>query len=271
MSSKIRRMLRWIVRGVPERKVYVNVTQVNYDGLFVGKTALVTGGGSGIGEAIAKKFYQEGAKVLVIGRNEEKLVHVCSEQQGGAGELLYQAFDLTDFKHLEINLAHAKELLGGHINILINNAGIWKNKKLPDTDYSNWEQMFDVNLKAPYFVTKYLIGTMSEGDSVIVTGSENAMLNCTNPYTLTKVALHRFVGGIAKEYMDRGIRANAIAPGPTISEINHTDIADGVQRGDAYRVFLPEEMAEIACFLASPAARCINGQVIFCDEGESLR
>lgn len=271
MILKLKRIWRWIMKGVPERKVFISTAQIVYGEILIGKTALVTGGGSGIGRAIAYKLHQMGAKVLIIGRNEEKLRKACEKVQVRPEDFLYQAFDLTDFEHLEYNLSVAKEKLGGKINILISNAGIWKNLNITSTTYTDWDRIMDINLKASFFIVKYVVDAMGEGDSIIVTGSENAQINVTNPYTLSKAALHRFVGGLAKEYNTEGIRVNGVAPGPTISEINPTDPNGEIQRGDNYRTLLAEEIAEITCFLASPAAKCINGQVIYCDEGDSLR
>lgn len=270
MMGLLRRTFRWIFKGVPERKVFVNVNQIEYGGILSQKTALVTGGGSGIGAAIAKKLYSEGAKVLICGRDEKKLREVSLSCKG-SGEILFSNFDLLDFAHLEEHLDEAKEKLGGIVNILINNAGIWENVDIRNADYNIWDNIMDTNLKAPYFVAKNVIGSMGEGDSIIFTSSENGQINCSNPYGMSKAALDRLVGGLAKEYVRQGIRVNAVAPGPTVSGINLTKPETGLQRGDQYRVLLPEEIAEIVCFLISDAAKSVNGQIIYCDEGDHLR
>lgn len=264
----LRRIVRYIFKGIPERRVYVNVSQVDYNCLLKGKKVIVTGGGSGIGLAIAKKYSEMGAEVLIVGRNEEKLKRAIEES--GYNMRSYVC-DITDFAELENDVKKMIENMGGKIDVLVNNAGIWQTNNIFSLEEEMWDRVFDINLKAHYFFTQYCLRFMHEESEILFVGSENANIDCSNPYTLSKCAIHKLVKALAKELIGRGIRVNGIAPGPTLSEINKTNPENGLQRGEKYRVLLAEEIAEIAAFLVSDASKCVSGQIVLCDEGDSLR
>lgn len=267
-SDYIKRAGKFIIKGIPEKKVFVNIETIQYGGILEGKHVIITGGGSGIGLAIAKKFHNEGAIVIVVGRNLEKLKKACSEIGSNSK---YYKLDITDFNKLESSIDSIAKMFDCKIDILVNNAGVYLGKGINEVSDEEWDKLFDTNLKASYFVTKYFLKYFNDGSQIIMIDSDTAFINSTNPYHLTKIGIDGLTRALAKENIDKGIRVNAIAPGPTLSEINRTDPTNGLQRTDKFRVLKAEEIAEVATFLASSAATCINGQTICCDEGDSLR
>lgn len=267
--SYLKRTGKYILKGIPEKKVFVNVEQIQYGQVLRNKNVLVTGGGSGIGFAIASKFAHEGANVLIVGRNEDKLKAACEKIGCGVD---YYVMDITNFSELEANTEKIAGVLQNKLDILVNNAGVYVPKKMEQIQENDWDYLFDTNLKASYFLTKHLVKYLIQSKgSIVMIASDTAYIGSTNPYHITKAGVCSFVRGLAKELIDDEVRVNAIAPGPTLSEINKTDPANGLQRNDRYRVLRAEEIAEVAMFLSLSAATCINGQVICCDEGDALR
>ena len=268
-ATYIKRLGKYLIKGIPEKKVFVNVHAIEYGGILKGKNVVVTGGGSGIGFAIAQKCAMEGANVMITGRNAEKLKLACEKMR--AHTVQYLAFDATDFECLKANVNAVFSQSGNRVDVLVNCAGVYIQKKIEQVNEQEWDSLFDTNLKAVFFMTKYFLPKLKEGSNILMVGSDNAFINSSNPYHLTKTGIDGLTRALAKEYLEKGLRVNAIAPGPTLSEINKTNPANGLQRTDKFRVLLAEEVAEIALFLISSASASINGQTICCDEGDSIR
>ena len=270
ISTYVKRVGKWIFRGVPNRTVYVNVDSVNIGDTLKNKNIVITGGGSGIGYAIARKCHSEGASVVIIGRNENKLKEAC--RQIGTERIQYYCFDLTNCGKMQ---CMADEVVGlfdeKRIDGFVNNAGIYKHLSLKNTKVDDFDAIFNVNVKAVYFATQAILPYMAEQGQVLTIASDTAYVHSTNPYHMSKETVVHFTKALAKELLERRVRANAIAPGPTVSEINKADPEKGLQWEDKLRVLKAEEVAEVAWFLLSDSSNCINGQVICCDEGDCLR
>lgn len=270
ISAYVKRVGRYLLRGVPNRTVYVNVNGVNIGETLKNKNVVVTGGGSGIGYAIAKKCHSEGANVVIIGRNENKLKEACSKI--GAERIQYCCFDLTNFEMMQdmvnevVGLFNEKRIDG-----FVNNAGIYKHLSIRNTKEADFDAIFNINVKAVYFSTQAILPYVAEQGQILTIASDTAYVHSTNPYHMSKETVVHFTKALAKELLDKRIRANAIAPGPTVSEINKADPEKGLQWEDKLRVLKAEEVAEVAWFLLSDSSNCINGQVICCDEGDCLR
>lgn len=252
--------------------IYVTVEERDDKKLLEGKNIIVTGGGSGIGKATAKKCVDNGAKVLIIGRNEEKLKSVAKEI---GDDVLYKAFDVTDFDNLNQNLSSAIEQLDGRVDGLVNCAGIsiWKDR----FSKSDWDRILDVNVKAVYFVTMEIINHMKNkqiGGSIVMISSVGDVMSQSNPYATSKSAVSHLVRGFARENIPFGIRCNGISPGETMSDIDETTASfkkDGnLCWYNGLRVYYPEEQGETIVFLLSDNSSTINGQVIVTDGGFTL-
>lgn len=252
--------------------IYVTVEERDNKKLLAGKNIIITGGGSGIGKATAKKCIDNGAKVLIIGRNEDKLKTAVKEI---GGDIIFKAFDVTDFDNLKQNLSSAIELLDGRVDGLVNCAGItiWKDLYTK----SDWDKIFDVNVKAVYFITREIINHMKNkqiGGSIVMISSIGDIMSQSNPYATSKSAVSHLVRGFARENIPFGIRCNGISPGETMSDIDKISSSfkkDGnLYWGNGVRIYYPEEQGETIVFLLSDNSSTINGQVIVTDGGFTL-
>lgn len=235
-----------------------------------GKKVIITGGSKGLGFAMAKKFVEEGAKVLITGRNNDDL-RIASEAIG----CQYLQFDVTDFNMIDSFMNKADEMLGG-INVLVNNAGVSLHENsIMNVSVEQFDKQFNTNLKGAYFLSKkflqiYQLHNRSNG-SILFLSSERGQHVDDVPYGLIKASINSLTQGLAKMLIRQNIRINAIAPGITATEMTRKTIenlyAPNYSTG---RYYLPEEVAEIAAFLISDAAGCLSGQIILCNNGKSI-
>lgn len=269
--QKLYRGLQYIVHGTPIKKIQVNVSYLSPNQRLLGKRILVTGGGRGLGFSMAKKFISEGAIVLITGRNEEILRKSASEIG-----CKYLKFDIQNIKDIDDFFIKASEILG-YIDCLVNNAGISLHEgNIRNVTLEQFDRQIDTNLKGGYFLTQRFLKIFEEKNlsngNILFVSSERGSYVDDLPYGLTKVAVNSLVQGLAKRVIDLNIRVNAIAPGVTASEMTGFK-----ENGDLYcpyniteRAYLPDEVAEVACFLLSDASNCLSGQILVCNEGKSI-
>lgn len=267
-----KRGIHYIVKGIPTIQTYAKVTYLNPSEKLKGKKIIVTGGGRGLGYAMAKKFVSEGATVLISGRKEE-LLRKSSETLG----CKYLVFDVSDIRGAKLFIDKAEDELGG-INCLVNNAGISLHEEsFLDVTEEQYDSQFDINLKGNFFLTQQFIRKKRQESNdeirkILFISSETSMTVDERPYGLTKAALNSLIQGLACKFFDNGFRINAIAPGITASEMTGFN-----EEGDLFisinpskRVYLPGEVAEIASFLLSDASNILNGQIIYSNEGRTI-
>ena len=179
-----------------------------------GKKALVTGGTSGIGREVAKQLAALGAEVVVSGRDAERGAETVTEIEGAGGKARFVAADLADFDAIA---ALAEEV--GAVDILVNNAGIFDFAPTPDETRDNFEAMFDVNVRAPYFLTAALAPKMAGrgGGAIVNVSTMVAELGMagSSAYAATKAALASLTRTWASEFADFGVRTNVVTVGPT--------------------------------------------------------
>lgn len=271
------RVFRYLFRGVPIEHITVNVKVHNSGDRLEGKVVLVTGGAKGIGFAIAKKCIAEGAAVLICGRNETDLIKAQEE----LGERCkYLSCDVARVERLPDFFDKAFDLMGGRIDCLVNNAGV----SFHETDFRNvtidgFGQQFDINFKGAYFAAKYFIQKLEQKDNrqpanILFITSERGSFCTDIPYGLSKASIDSLVGALAvKLYKSELIRVNGLAPGVTVSGMTgrRADSDMSYSGSPAGRVFMPEEMAEVACFLLSDYSSCISGEIIHCNAGAHLK
>ena len=243
-----------------------------------GKVAIVTGGGTGIGEAISKKFALEGAKVVVAGDNEDPVIEVAESIKAAGGEAFAFKGDLS----LEANAdAVVKDTLRifGRIDILINNAGKFPiTEETQDFPYADFNTLIKDNIASCFSMTRACLPYLQESRGNIVSaGSEagfNGLANMT-PYGGTKAFIHSFMKGIAVEQAKYGVRANCVCPGPVDTAMTNTsaspltdemeemivDATPMARRGTT------EEIANIYAFLASDEASYVTGALWLVDGG----
>ncbi len=270
LLSYLKRALRYF-RPVAIKHYTAAISYLSPNSRLQGKKIIITGGGRGLGEAMAKKFIQEGAKVLITGRNENNLKFV-SEELG----CLYLPLDVRDTATFDTFISQANSMLGG-IDCLVNNAGISLHEgDITHVSTQQFDDQFATNLKGSYFLTQKFIELLLQNPSrkgnILFVSSERGTTVDVLPYGLTKVATNSLVRGLAVRLIRHGIRVNGIAPGVTTSDMTGFK-ADGnlyCSYNITERVYLPEEVAEVACFLLSDASSCLNGQILECNEGKTI-
>lgn len=276
----IRKIAKFVLASQPETFVQVNVGQIHCGHILQDKKIVITGGGSGLGFAMAKKFISEGAEVLISGRNKEKLASAAKRL--GDNKCKFMVADVCDVEHSIDFLEKAKEKLGGQMDCLVSNAGV----SLHENIYTNvtvegFDKQFDTKFRAGYFLGKaFLKLKMKEASGqldaqLLYITSETGNQVYDIPYGMTNAALNSLVGAFSRRVYKQGIRVNAIAPGVTLTEMtkDYAESGDGNLYRDCAsgRTFLPEEVAEVACFLLSDASKCISGEIIHCNAGNHLK
>ena len=274
MSFKLylNRGFYYIVHGWRPQIIKAEVSQGNYNGCLNNKVILVTGGGRGIGFHVAKRLAEEGAKVIITGRHEDKLRESVRE----IGENCeYKVFDITEFDE-------GKKLMNelfrtyGKVDCLINNAGISLHEKdFLDVDEKGMMEQFQTNFFGGYFLTQAYLKKYMEKDqekgNIIFMSSERGDSNNVIPYGLTKVAINNLVKGLSMEFYQKGVRVNAIAPGVTTTDMTGKQRDDlRVEAANSGRNFVPEEVAEVVVWLASDFSECVSGEIVHTNAGNHL-
>lgn len=272
MSYKqyIKRGLKYILNGMPIQNITANISYLQPDNRLTGRKIIVTGGGKGLGAAMATKFVSEGASVLISGRNEKTLKEKA-EQIG----CKYLTLDVQDTNSFDKFIHDADRILGG-VDSLVNNAGISLHEPtFFDVTPETFDAQIATNLRGGFFLTqsftKLLLHEKRKGN-VLFISSETGETVDIRPYGFTKAAINSMVQGLACLFVKDGIRVNAVAPGITASDMTVLK-ADGnlyLECNSINRVYLPEEVAETACFLLSDVSGCISGQVIVCNNGRTI-
>lgn len=266
----LKRALRYILRGIPVKNIAANITYLKPDNRLAGKKIIVTGGGRGLGASMAAKFVSEGAFVLIAGRNVESLQKI-SNQLG----CKYLQIDMQDVSSFDTFIATADGMLDG-VDCLVNNAGISLHEQtFFDVTPESFDAQIATNLRGSFFLTQSftrLLLAKGRKGNVLFVSSETGETVDIRPYGFTKAAINSMVQGLAYLFVSKGIRVNAVAPGITASDMTGYK-ADGnlyLPGNATERIYLPEEVAETACFLLSDASGCISGQIVVCNNGKTI-
>ena len=250
-------------------------------GRLKGEAAIVTGGGSGIGGACAVRFASEGAAVLIADLDPVRSGKVISRIESSGGRAAYARLDVRRESDAVDMVAKAVEEFG-HVDILVNNVGGGKGDDLlTELDEDTWDWNFDFNVKSTYFCTRaalpeLLKRTEERPDAAIINlSSMNGMTAIGLPaYAAAKAGIVMFTQNLAISYGPMGVRANAIAPGTTITDfwkpIIEADSGLVDRLADVYpmkRLGSPEDIANAALYLASPEASFVNGVTLPVDGG----
>ncbi len=244
-------------------------------GKLDGKIALVTGGNSGIGFATAKLFIVEGAHVYIMGRRQEKLDSAVKQLGTSATGVQGDVANLADLDRLFDKIKHEK----GKLDIVFANAGAAELVPLEQVDEAHFNRMFDGNVKGLLFTVQKALPLLSNGAAIVLTSSVvgSKGLPANSVYAATKAAIRSFARTWTTDLKDRGIRVNAVSPGPIDTE-GLNDLLGDSEQGKARkagfgqmvplgRVGRPEEIAKAVLFLASEDSSFVTGAELFVDGG----
>jgi NAD(P)-dependent dehydrogenase (short-subunit alcohol dehydrogenase family) len=244
---------------------------------LAGKRALVTGATSNIGQAIAEAFASEGAGVIVSGRDQARGSAVVAGIRAAGGRAEFVQADLDGSARASLDLAEqAAKALGGPIDVLVNNAGIFPPGTTLTTDEATFDAVYAVNVKAPFFLTAAIAPAMAaRGSGVIINlGSWIARLGIPVAalYSSTKGAIETLTRAWAAEFGPAGVRVNAISPGvirsPALGDAPHP--AEFMMHGTpAGTTGTPQQVAAAAVYLASDDAAFVHGTVLDVDGGRT--
>lgn len=272
----IRKIAKFILAEQPKTFIKVEVAQINYGGILKGKNVVITGGGRGLGYYMAKKCISEGAHVIISGRNEGTLKNAQRELGDSCNYIVY---DVSEAENAERFLEQCKTFFNGKIDCLISNAGVSLHENVfTNVTLKGFDTQFNTNLRGNYFLCKAFLEMKleekTENANIILISSETGNQCYDIPYGMTKAATNSLVKALSRRVYKSNIRVNAIAPGVTLSDMtkDYAEASDGNMYRDCAsdRTFLPEEVAEVACFLLSDASRCISGEIIHTNAGNHL-
>ncbi len=244
-------------------------------GKLEGKTAVITGGASGIGLAMAKRFVAEGAFVYVFGRRQDALDAALADLGPQARAV---RGDITDLAHLDKLFETVKAEKGG-LDVLVANAGVGEFAPLGEITPEHYAWTFDINVKGTLFTVQKALPLLRPGASVILTGSTVGVMGtpAMSVYSASKAAVRNFARSWALDLKGSGIRVNVLSPGATETQkvmdifastgMEDDIVAGFVEKTPLGRIGDPSETAAVAAFLASADSSYMTGSEVFVDGG----
>ncbi len=239
-------------------------------------TALITGGTSGIGRATANKLAQLGIHVIVVGRNAGRGEKTVSEIRAAGGKADFVSSDLRDASSARAVAKRGVELGNGHVDILVNSAGIFPFGPTHETTEEVFDSVYSLNVKAPYFLVAELAPLMAKRGKGAIINVSTMVADYGAPgmalYGSSKAAINLLTKAWAAEYGPRGVRVNAVSPGPTRTEGTEA-MGEGVDQLAAQtlagRPASADEIAEAIVFLATDRSSFIYGAKLAVDGGRT--
>ena len=269
MKKAIKKVLKFVFAKRPII-TSANIVQLAPNQLLSGRRALITGGTSGIGFAIAQAFLNAGGSVVITGRNEDRIkkaLDAFDNPDMACGYVLDNAtvntFDTTFHKILE----------GGKIDILVNNAGVL-GAVLPNAKEEDYDAILNTNLKGAFFLSQLVGKYMKENNikgNILNIASSSSLRPAVSAYTLSKWGLRGLTLGLGKALSPYGITVNGLAPGPTATPMLMKDTSNITNhRIPLGRFVMPEEIANMAVFLVSEMGRPIIGDIVYMTGGAGV-
>jgi 3alpha(or 20beta)-hydroxysteroid dehydrogenase len=236
-----------------------------------GRVVLVTGAASGIGEASARRLVEAGARVALVDVRKDDVMAVADSLGDSAVAI---AADLLDDAAADAVVTATMSAFGS-LHALVNSAGVLETMHIEELTRASYDRVMGVNVRGPLFLTQAALPHLSSGASIVFIASGNALLASPNGsvYAASKGALVSLVKGLTADLASRGIRVNAISPGPIVTPLLSAALADpavtaALQQGvPAGRLGTPQEVAELSLFLVSDASSYVYGASFAVDGG----
>jgi NAD(P)-dependent dehydrogenase (short-subunit alcohol dehydrogenase family) len=260
--------------------VNVNVAAIALNQILQDRCALITGGSSGIGYAIARAFLNAGCNVCITGRNEDKLHRAFLKLKAIYPDrvILETLLDNTNVDSFEPAFNNLLLMLGdkgiGQIDILVNNAGV-NFKGMPNATEQEYDAVMDTNLKGAFFLSqlfgRYIVENQIHGN-ILNIASSSSLRPADSAYTLSKWGIRALTLGLAKSLAKYGITVNGLAPGPTATHMMMKNGSGNMYLGRIPfgRYIMPEEIANMSVILVSDIGRSIMGDVVYMTGGAGI-
>lgn len=274
LKGFLKKGIKPIINRLPIHKVIPQIVELKQDGLLQGRTALVTGGTSGIGNEIAKSFIKAGATVVITGRNQARIDKVVDSIKNELKvETIYGlAMDMKVVGEIKEKMNQILQMLPSHqIDILVNNAGV-SGDSFATTTEEEYDNTLDTNLKGVYFLSQffahYCIDNNIKGN-ILYIASSSSLRPVNSAYALSKWGIRGLTEGLARFLAPYGITVNGIAPGQTMTPMMKTASVDNLYHPTNLigRYILPVEIANMAVVLVSEMGRSIVGDIVYMTGG----
>lgn len=269
-KKKIKNVIKTVIQMSKEEKIQPVAEKIHSGQELQGKTALITGGTSGIGLAIAETFLQCGCQVIVAGSGQEKLDKVKADWQDKIKTI---KIDVRDVQDMEKKVAAAASLSNhGQIDILVNSAGVSSSLSYLDMTEAEFDKVMEINLKGTYFMSRAVAKHMMERriqGHILNVSSASSIRPAWSPYHLSKWGIRGLTIGLADLLLPYGIVVNAIAPGPVATPLLGKYDGDSIGNpiNPAGRYATPKEIAELAVFMVGRTGDLIVGSSFFITGG----
>lgn len=270
---KLGRLLHRLVAN----QVFVNVVSCQFDNLLQDKVILITGAYGGLGKAFSEKFLENGASIIIAGRNFEKLKQckwdLIAKSRSYENKISCIELDQLAPESFYSKIKEASEKFG-RIDILVNNAGVIT-KGMPETSIDDWDRVIETNLKGTYFLSQHFITYLRDNKiegNILNVSSSSALRPAYSPYSISKWGINGLTLGLAKIGVKYGITVNAIAPGPTATPMLRKKNGNNISLpfSPIGRFAKPEEIANMAVMLISCTGKTIVGDTIYMTGGAGV-
>lgn len=274
VKIKLKKISNGMIKTFKSKNLVPVYVQKENNKILDGKTALITGGASGIGFGIAKAFIDAGCKVIVAGRNEAKLKKACDDL-GKSSK--YIVLDISQISSISEKIKIASALFGSdsQIDILVNSAGTHGNQHFIDVTEDTFDSVIGINLKGTYFMCqqmgKYMINHKIKGH-ILNISSSSALKPAWTPYEISKWGVCGMTKGIAGALIKHGIVVNAIGPGPVATEMLGRDENDTLYMDEnpSKRYAVTAEIGQMAVYMASDFCNLVVGDTLYMSGGSGV-
>lgn len=279
MINRFLNKIKKVFKKKLEKKIPVYIPTVQGD-FLKGKTALITGGTSGIGYSIAEAFLRCGAEnIIITGRSQKKCEELAEKLKctysKATGHVIGIAMDISDIESVKIKFQMVISQLNNTLDILVNNVGIYDETRFENMSEEKFDKVLNTNLKGTYFISQLVGKYMTENNikgNILNLCSSSSYRPAIDPYMLSKWGIRGFTLGLAKTLIPYDIVVNGIAPGPTATPMLMPidDIYLQHKTVPAKRYVAPEEIANLAVFLVSNMGRMIVGDIVCITGGAAV-